>query len=827
MEEITTYQDDRQRQLSYLSSLLEQNPSNFDLHFQYVALLKDLGLTDQLSDKCEKLAQQFPLPESLWATYIANELSLASEPEDYLLVADLYIQALTDYHSISLSISALQFFGSVSPKLIIDLLPEIEAIVVRQSLDVYNGHEIWLEYFSFLKIYASNSESSINLIEARGKISSLLSSYCLTFPYVNHTEFLKKYSLIMIDFEGDPVFSQFYDSSLGLLGHVKIFEEKIRFYTSQSDAESLQNALKILDEYLEFLVVDSGKSSSRLHYTKPSKMIYLKTSFSAFYHLIPHFCYSIEFWDLVLKKFLIILKSVPQQSLTERDRNHLLDWLRKFSIRHVQSNSTVYLWSMLIAIFAGNISDISSEVEIFTSKFEFFLSEHKRLMTLLNQLKDAKKLKKHKLEEKKNAESQSNSLEIDLILLSNSLIILIYRFCLANSDLSSMSLLQNLVEIIPQSNAILSTFLVCSLAKVTSRVNSTAAVELMLNFVKNFDSTTVVDGSKTKFKTELSSNSFLLLLINSGLFDASSSKFSHEICRRLGSEATGLRLLTDLSILIDSSDLMTFFNHFSSFVGVIFMCHENKSINFMQSIKFDSSEGTNKRLAPVKDQEPPLKKTRTHEENVERREKEVPMEEGVTDMVSTPASDDVALSRKDTSPESSGNKTVFVHGLGPTVTETILSNHFSCAGTIKSIRIPMTSKGAKGIAYIDFDSDSSVVQALMLNQSLVPELKKRIYVSESKVSKQSSKAIIFGENFPETANPSNVRTFLSSFLSEEQMTFIKDIRVRKSRYGSNVCYIDVKDHDAMNNVLSSFNDLSADQRLFEGLTVKLMVARGS
>nr|KYP63247.1 Squamous cell carcinoma antigen recognized by T-cells 3 [Cajanus cajan] len=142
-------------QLESLQTELAANPSNYDAHLQYIALLRRTGDVDQLTIAREAMSELFPLSPTMWLQWIKDELSIdtASRPEAFSRILKLYERGVFDYLSVSLWCDYINFVQEFDP-IVRQCTPTgisktrdlFESALTAAGLHVAEGNKIWEAY---------------------------------------------------------------------------------------------------------------------------------------------------------------------------------------------------------------------------------------------------------------------------------------------------------------------------------------------------------------------------------------------------------------------------------------------------------------------------------------------------------------------------------------------------------------------------------------------------------------------------------------------------------------------------------------------------------
>jgi len=85
-----------------LEARLERNPSDYDAHIQFIQVLRKCGMKERIREARRAMQAIFPLNESLWLDWIADELETVTSEEDLPKIMRLLEQAHQDYMSVDL-----------------------------------------------------------------------------------------------------------------------------------------------------------------------------------------------------------------------------------------------------------------------------------------------------------------------------------------------------------------------------------------------------------------------------------------------------------------------------------------------------------------------------------------------------------------------------------------------------------------------------------------------------------------------------------------------------------------------------------------------------
>ncbi|KAF9203644.1 Squamous cell carcinoma antigen recognized by T-cells 3 [Haplosporangium sp. Z 27] len=95
--------------ISTVKKSLEENPRIYEQHIQLIALLKNAEMLQELREARESMSKQFPLSEELWMDWIEDESNMATSEDEKKHVLELYERATSDYLSIKIWKSYLDY----------------------------------------------------------------------------------------------------------------------------------------------------------------------------------------------------------------------------------------------------------------------------------------------------------------------------------------------------------------------------------------------------------------------------------------------------------------------------------------------------------------------------------------------------------------------------------------------------------------------------------------------------------------------------------------------------------------------------------------------
>ncbi|KAG0010861.1 Squamous cell carcinoma antigen recognized by T-cells 3 [Entomortierella chlamydospora] len=119
--------------ISTLKKSLEENSNQYEQHTQLISLLKASEKLQELREARESMSKSFPLSEELWMEWIKDESNMATSKDEKIHVLELYERATSDYLSITIWESYLEY--AIQEYTESMDLPEIEVVVNGEYLN--------------------------------------------------------------------------------------------------------------------------------------------------------------------------------------------------------------------------------------------------------------------------------------------------------------------------------------------------------------------------------------------------------------------------------------------------------------------------------------------------------------------------------------------------------------------------------------------------------------------------------------------------------------------------------------------------------------------
>ncbi|KAF9434441.1 Splicing factor [Entomortierella beljakovae] len=249
--------------ISTLKKSLEENPTQYEQHIQLIALLKGAELIEELRVARESMSRIFPLSEELWMNWIEDESNMATSEEEKKEVLALYERATSDYLSIRIWKSYLdyaiqEYTESVG-------LPDSEIVVNKEYLDslfqkanTYTGqhvaqsHIIWNTWMDFeleqLDSKDNVSSDDVKRIKEMYQARIAVPHSLLESTFSDLSSFISKYD--GQNYEDAMVSSnKIASATRNVLAKLEPFEEQLN--TSGNSLEAFTSYLEYEQKYLK------------------------------------------------------------------------------------------------------------------------------------------------------------------------------------------------------------------------------------------------------------------------------------------------------------------------------------------------------------------------------------------------------------------------------------------------------------------------------------------------------------------------------------------------------------------------------------------------
>ncbi|KAJ4846914.1 hypothetical protein Tsubulata_010310 [Turnera subulata] len=198
-EEESQQQDEED--LKSLESELSTNPSNYDAHLQYIKVLRKMGEIEKLRKAREAMNAVFPLSPQMWMDWAHDEASLSDSSDDLASVHLLYERAVSEYLSVPLWCSYLNYVQEHDPSVrqcspdgISKARALFEQALVAAGLHLSQGPSIWDSYRDFeLALLLSIPPDDLKAKELQVQRVRTLFKRQLSIPLLNLSSVLQAY----------------------------------------------------------------------------------------------------------------------------------------------------------------------------------------------------------------------------------------------------------------------------------------------------------------------------------------------------------------------------------------------------------------------------------------------------------------------------------------------------------------------------------------------------------------------------------------------------------------------------------------------------------
>ncbi|KAF9367848.1 hypothetical protein CPB97_005256, partial [Podila verticillata] len=147
MEGIDNASQELLANIGVLKASLQTNPSQYEVHFQLIALFKSAGMFEELRAAREAMSAVFPLSEELWLQWINDESNMAASEDEKEHVLNLYERATTDYLSIAIwksytEYAVQEYFEAAEHGDEETFLTKDKVTAIFQKANKFTGHHI-------------------------------------------------------------------------------------------------------------------------------------------------------------------------------------------------------------------------------------------------------------------------------------------------------------------------------------------------------------------------------------------------------------------------------------------------------------------------------------------------------------------------------------------------------------------------------------------------------------------------------------------------------------------------------------------------------------
>lgn len=253
-----------------LERALSQNPCNYQAHVEYITILRKCGLLEKLRSARETMSSLFPLSPGMWQEWAQDEARLVSSDEDAAAVENLYERGVQEYLSVQLWSDFFEFKRQYDPDVaqytsagIGKMQGLYERGLTAVSLHFAEGIKIWTAYRQFEVDVLNNMTDAAEEVKAK-QVEIIRSLYRrqLSVPLSNSSRTLKDYGVWEIQ-EGNHIgdetdelagmpsnVASAYRKALQMCTERERYEERVS-KEKPKDAELLQN-------YLSYIATEEG-----------------------------------------------------------------------------------------------------------------------------------------------------------------------------------------------------------------------------------------------------------------------------------------------------------------------------------------------------------------------------------------------------------------------------------------------------------------------------------------------------------------------------------------------------------------------------------------
>ncbi|KAG0266470.1 Splicing factor [Mortierella polycephala] len=243
--------------IATLKTSLKANPNQYEQHTQLIVLLKDAAMLEQLRDAREAMNTIYPLSEELWMDWIGDESNMAASEEEKKHVLELYERATSDYLSINIWKSYVEY---ATQEYIESAGLEASEIVVSkdhlrrifQKADKYVGyhipqsHVIWNAWMDFelqqLDAQKPTPPEDIGRVKAMylGRIA---------IPHADQENTFSSLSSFISQYDNQDYEASMIQNNKIMSNTRKLLTEREKF---EESLVSTGNSLEAFTSYLEF-----------------------------------------------------------------------------------------------------------------------------------------------------------------------------------------------------------------------------------------------------------------------------------------------------------------------------------------------------------------------------------------------------------------------------------------------------------------------------------------------------------------------------------------------------------------------------------------------
>lgn len=139
--------------LMAVEASLTDNPRNYEQHMQHISLLRQTSLRQRLREARSAMADLFPLTETMWSEWIADELEMVEDHADMERIKQLTARAVRDYLSVGLWATRLELVQQLDPAVqegtkegVAAFRALCEEALTAAGLHISEGSRLWSIY---------------------------------------------------------------------------------------------------------------------------------------------------------------------------------------------------------------------------------------------------------------------------------------------------------------------------------------------------------------------------------------------------------------------------------------------------------------------------------------------------------------------------------------------------------------------------------------------------------------------------------------------------------------------------------------------------------
>ncbi|XXG39422.1 hypothetical protein AAC387_Pa01g0384 [Persea americana] len=260
-------EDNSDLKLGTLEKEIAENPSSYDIHVQYIRVLRKMGDIEKLRKARESMSALFPLSPKMWQEWAKDEASLSDGSEAFDAIVELYERGVKEYLSVPLWCDYINFVqehdrevSQCTPAGILKMRDLFERALTAAGLHVIEGSKIWEAYREFEQaiFFTIDDADSGDKTKQVQRIRSLFHRQ-LSVPLTNSRSTLLAYKLWEV--ERGSTIDVNSDDCDGLPSHTKsayqkamqTFNDRVQYEDQLSQCDSSETErLKHFMTYIKF-----------------------------------------------------------------------------------------------------------------------------------------------------------------------------------------------------------------------------------------------------------------------------------------------------------------------------------------------------------------------------------------------------------------------------------------------------------------------------------------------------------------------------------------------------------------------------------------------